>query len=140
MREFIKRLYHSQVIRYLFFGGCTTLVNLVVYYGLRFALPALNYNIANTVAVAAAILFAYVVNARFVFASRAHGFVPVLAEAAKFIGARLSTMVIEVGGVWLFVEVLHIHDMIAKIIIQFVVIVLNYIFSKFLVFTKKGRE
>ena len=52
-------------------------------------------------------------------------------------GARLSTMIIEVGGVWLMAEVMHINDLIAKFVIQFIILVLNYIFSKFLVFTKK---
>ena len=45
-------------------------------------------------------------------------------------------MAIEVGGVFLMAEVLHIHDFIAKFVIQFIVLVLNYIFSKLLVFTK----
>ena len=46
-------------------------------------------------------------------------------------------MIIEVGGVWLMAEVMHINDLIAKFVIQFIILVLNYIFSKFLVFTKK---
>lgn len=132
----LKKLASNEVIRYVFFGGCTTLVNLVVYYGLRFLTP-INYNIANTIAIIAAILFAYVVNAAFVFQSDAHGLVDRLMEAVKFFGARLSTMVIEVGGVWLLVEVLAVSDFIAKFVIQFIVLVLNYLFSKFLVFKKK---
>lgn len=135
----INKLAANQVVRYVFFGGCTTLVNLIVYYGLRFA-TSLNYNIANAVAVAAAILFAYIVNARFVFRSKARGAAGVLAEAAKFIGARLSTMALEVGGVWLLVEICQVNDLAAKVLIQIAVLVLNYVFSKFLVFTKKGRE
>ena len=58
----------------------------------------------------------------------------------KFIGARLATMVIEVGGVWLLVEQLHMNDMLGKFATQFVVLVLNYIFSKFLVFTTERSE
>ncbi len=57
----------------------------------------------------------------------------------KFVGARLSTMVIEVGGVWFFAEIVHLNDMVGKLIIQFVVMALNYVFSKFLVFTS-GRK
>jgi putative flippase GtrA len=58
----------------------------------------------------------------------------------KFVGARLSTMVIEVGGVWLMADVMQMNDLIAKFIIQFIVLALNYIFSKFLVFKKKPEE
>ena len=49
----------------------------------------------------------------------------------KFVGARALTMVIELGGVWLFVEQMNMNDMLGKFITQFVVLVLNYIFSKF---------
>ena len=46
-------------------------------------------------------------------------------------------MVIEVGGVWFMAEILHMNDLVGKVIIQFVILALNYIFSKFLVFTRK---
>ena len=124
------------MLRYIFFGGCTTLVNLVCYYVLRLATP-INMNIANTISVMAAILFAYFVNSRFVFRSEAENLKQRFGEFTKFVGARLSTMIIEVGGVWLMAEVMHINDLIAKFVIQFIILVLNYIFSKFLVFTKK---
>ena len=60
----------------------------------------------------------------------------------KFISARLVTMVIEVGGVWLLVSVMGLNDMIGKFLTQFIVLILNYIFSKFFVFTtgKRGKN
>lgn len=139
LKELILKCWNNDVLRYIFFGGCTTLVNLITYYALRLATP-LNMNIANTISVTVAILFAYVVNSRFVFCSTAETFGQKFEEFAKFIGARLSTMVIEVGGVWLMVDFLHINDLIAKFVIQFIVLALNYIFSKFLIFTKKGAD
>jgi len=48
-------------------------------------------------------------------------------------------MAIEVAGVWFFAEIIHMNDMAGKFITQFVVLALNYIFSKFLVFTS-GRK
>lgn len=48
-------------------------------------------------------------------------------------------MAVEVGGVWFFAEIIHMNDMLGKVITQFVVLILNYIFSKFLVFTS-GRK
>ena len=53
----------------------------------------------------------------------------------KFVSARLITMVIEVGGVWLLVSVMGLNDMIGKFLTQFIVLILNYVFSKFFVFT-----
>jgi putative flippase GtrA len=72
--------------------------------------------------------------------SKADSFKARFNEFVKFVGARLSTMVIEVGGVWLMADVMQMNDLIAKFIIQFIVLALNYIFSKFLVFKKKPEE
>ena len=57
----------------------------------------------------------------------------------KFISARAVTMLIEIAGVWFLVELIHMQDMLGKLFIQFVVIVLNYLFSKFFVFKKNNR-
>ena len=125
--------YNNKILRYVFYGGLTTLVNLGVYYFLRlvFKVPIVP---ANVVSVAAAILFAYFVNSRFVFDTKAVGMKEHLAEFVKFVGARLSTMAIEVWGVWFMAEVMHINDLAAKVIIQFIVLALNYVFSRFIVF------
>lgn len=139
IKELIIKCWNNDVLRYIFFGGCTTLVNLGCYYLLRLTTP-INMNVANTMSVAVSILFAYFVNAKFVFQSKAETFGEKFQEFVKFIGARLSTMVIEVGGVWLLVDLMHMNDFIAKFIIQFIVLALNYIFSKFLIFTKKGKK
>ena len=58
-------------------------------------------------------------------------------EFVKFFGARLSTLIIEVGGVAVMNEYMNINDRLGKFIVQFIVLVLNYIFSKFLVFKKR---
>ena len=133
MKELIKKLYKSDVVRYVFFGGCTTMVNLVSFYILRKA--GMELNIANLISIILAILFAYVVNSKYVFQDKCETLKDHIKPFGKFIGARLATMVIEVGGVWLLVEQLHMNDMLGKFATQFVVLVLNYIFSKFLVFT-----
>lgn len=136
IKELIMKCWNNDVLRYIFFGGCTTLVNLITYYVLRLLTP-INMNVANTIAVAVSILFAYFVNSRFVFLSQAETFGQRFHEFVKFVGARLSTMVIEVGGVWLMVDLMKMNDFIAKFVIQFIVLALNYVFSKFLIFTKK---
>lgn len=128
---------NNKVIRYIFFGGLTTLVNLAVYYILRMVFHV-EMTAANIISVSAAILFAYFTNAAYVFESEAAGFSGRFKEFLRFVSARLSTMAIEVGGVWFMARVLHLDDRNGKLIIQFVTIVLNYLFSRFLVFTAKG--
>lgn len=133
MKNLIKKMYESSVIRYIFFGGCTTMVNLISFYILRKMGMALTP--ANVISIILAILFAYVVNSLFVFQDKCEKLVDHIKPFCKFISARLITMVIEVGGVWLIVEVLKMNDMVGKFITQFIVLALNYIFSKFFVFT-----
>ena len=133
MKKLILKMYENDVIRYIFWGGCTTLVNLVSFYLMRIAgLPLMA---ANIISIILAILFAYVVNSRFVFHDSCETLKDHIQQFVKFISARLVTMVIEVGGVWLLAVVMGFHDMVAKFCTQFLVLVLNYIFSKFLIFT-----
>lgn len=133
MKQLIKKLYASSVVRYVFFGGCTTLVNLISFYVLRKLRVGLN--IANVISIILAILFAYVVNSRFVFQDKCETLADHIRPFCKFISARLMTMVIEVGGVWLLVAKLGMNDMVGKFTTQFIVLILNYVFSKFFVFT-----
>ena len=133
LKALILHFYQNDVIRYVFFGGCTTLVNLVCFFVLRKCRVELN--IANLISIITAILFAYVVNSRFVFQDKCETLRDHFRPFCKFISARLVTMVIEVGGVWLLVEVCKMNDMVGKFITQFIVLALNYIFSKFFVFT-----
>ena len=141
MKQLIKKLYASSVVRYVFFGGCTTLVNLISFYVLRKLRVGLN--IANVISIILAILFAYVVNSRFVFQDKCETLADHIRPFCKFISARLMTMVIEVGGVWLLVAQLGMNDMVGKFATQFIVLILNYVFSKFFVFTtgkKNSKE
>ena len=137
MTALIKKLYASDVVRYVFFEGCTTLVNLVSFFLLRQA--GVQRDLANVISIILAILFAYVVNSKFVFQDKCETLKDHIRPFCKFVGARGVTMVIEVAGVWFFAEIIHMNDMVGKFITQFVVLALNYIFSKFLVFTS-GRK
>ncbi len=133
--KLISQLYNNKIIRYIFFGGLTTLVNLVCYYLLR-QLANIEINTANVISIALAILFAFVVNSKYVFKSKSTTLKEHAVEFIKFVSARLSTMAIEIGGMWLLTACTEMNDMIAKVAIQFIVLVLNYIFSKLLVFKK----
>ena len=131
------RLLTSEGMRYLFIGGCTTLVNLVVY-TILCKVVHLNVNISNIISVAVSILFAYVTNKLIVFRSHCSSFGELVLEAVRFIGARLATMVIEVGGVFVLYEIIHQDELVAKLETQVLVVIGNYFISRFIVF--RGRE
>ena len=133
IKELITFCYGNDVVRYIFFGGCTTLLNLVCFFVLRKCNVELN--IANVISIITAIIFAYVVNSKYVFQDKCETLMDHIRPFCKFISARLLTMVIEVGGVWLLVEKMGMSDMIGKFCTQFIVLALNYVFSKFFVFT-----
>ena len=129
----VLRLLTSEGMRYLFIGGCTTMVNLVVYTVLCRA-AHFNVNVSNIISIIVAILFAYVTNKLIVFRSHCGSFAELASECARFIGARLATMGIEVGGVFLLYEVLHKDEIVAKLATQGLVIIGNYFISRFIVF------
>lgn len=139
MSEFIKKMYRNQAVRYIFFGGCTTFVNLGSYAFLRMVC-GVDMTLANVIAIFLSILFAYVVNKQFVFESKTTGARQLLTEMGSFIGMRLSTMFIEVFGVVFLSCLFAIPEVISKLALQVVVLVLNYIFSKVFVFSKKEKE
>ena len=130
----ILRFYENDVIRYIFWGGCTTLVNLLSFYIMRAVkIPLMS---ANIISIILAILFAYVVNSKYVFQDKCETLKDHVQPFCKFVSARLVTMVIEVGGVWLLVSVMGLNDMIGKFLTQFIVLILNYVFSKLFIFKK----
>lgn len=109
------------------------MVNLVLYYLLR-SLAGLDITTANTAAIFAAILFAYVVNKLFVFEHRTSSLRELLKEAGSFIGMRLGTLVVEVLGVIWLSCIWGVNDMFSKVVLQAVILVLNYLISKLVVF------
>ncbi len=136
----IKSLYnkHREVLSYLIFGVLTTAVSLGVYYGCTHTFldpedPG-QLQAANVLSWIISVTFAYIVNRKYVFKSKNKN---ILVEAAGFFGARLVTLGIDMGLMFLFVTTFHMNDKIAKIIVQLVIIASNYLISKFLIFRKK---
>ena len=122
-----------EAVRYIIVGALTTLVNLTVF-SILCKLLHFDVTLSNIISVISAILFAYVTNKIFVFHSKTRGINELLVEASKFIGARLITMVIEVGGVFLLVNIIGQDEFVGKLETQFIVLIGNYFISKFLVF------
>ncbi len=124
----------QELFRYAVIGVLTTVVSFGT---LWLAARVLDPNIANVVSVVCAVLFAYVANKLFVFRTHCATRRELLREALSFFAARGVTMLIEVGGFSLLYEILHINYMLAKVCISVLILVLNYVFSKLLVFRKK---
>lgn len=133
--EFTKSA-RGESIRYLFIGGCTTLVNFVIF-ALMTKLLNIEITVSNVTSIAASILFAYAANKLFVFRSCCSSILALLFEFVKFVGSRLFTMAVEVGGVFLFVNVIGQDSLIGKTETMVVVIAGNYFISKFIVFRHK---
>ena len=137
----IRKLYkkYEELIWYLIVGGCTMAVSLVSYYLLRNAFH-MYYQTANVLSWIFAVVFAYVTNKKFVFRSKYAGMKKTLLEAGSFFSARLASLAAEVLSMYFFVQICGINDNIVKLINQVLVMVLNYILSKFWVFHKKGSK
>ena len=133
------KLYHKyeEIINYLIIGGLTTVVSLLVYYGLTFTIlnpnNAVELQIANIISWIAAATFAYFTNRKFVFKQKDKSNIK---EASKFYLSRISTLLIDMLLMFVLVTKLHFDDRIIKLVVQVVVTILNYVFSKFLVFKK----
>lgn len=136
MKKLLVALWKRDAFRYVFFGGCTTLVNLLSFWLLRHLTP-LSITLSNVISVFLAIVFAFFVNAGLVFHSQTKGIKGKTVEFMKFFSGRLTTMAIEVGGVWLLAEVIRMNEYLAKFATQFIVLVLNFFISKYLVFPHK---
>lgn len=138
MREKLKVLFHKHcdILVYLIFGMLTTVVNYLVYLPC-YNLAHLPSAVSNMVAWIAAVAFAYVTNKIFVFRSLDWSIQTLLPELAKFLGTRLGSGVLETGMLFLFVDVFAMNGNLWKLVTSILVVVLNYIGSKLLVFRRK---
>ena len=139
MLELIKKCLKNDKIRYLIAGGCTTLVNLITFFLLR-VFTTIDRNVCNVIAICMAIAFAYFANKFFVFRTKAGGVTQVIGEAVSFVGARLVSMAVEILGFAILCDSFRLSEPLSKVLVQFVVLVLNYLFSKLFVFKQERRS
>ena len=142
MIEKIKKLYnkYKEIVNYLIIGVLTTVVSLVSFYLVRIFVftndSQFDIQLANVISWILAVLFAFVTNKKYVFESKSKGYQKFL-EMIKFYVSRLTTLGVEMFVMWLLTSPLKVDDMISKIIVQFIIVILNYVFSKLFVFKKK---
>lgn len=133
-KQMIRR--YQELVVYVVFGIATTIVNIVVFYLLDTAL-SIPYLIANAVAIVVSILFAFYTNKKYVFQSKATTLKAIWSEFISFVTFRIVSGVFDMLSMWVLVDALLMGTNTAKIITQFIVVVLNYLFSKFFVFKQK---
>lgn len=129
---------YKEIINYLVFGVLTTLINLITYYILISTIfnpdNKIELQITNIIAWITSVTFAYITNKHFVFNSKEQN---IKKEVIKFCSSRISTLLVEIILMYIFVSTLKYNDKIIKIITNILVIILNYIISKLLVFKKR---
>lgn len=133
---------HEEIINYLIVGVLTTIVSLVVKWGLLFTIldakNAIELQTSIIISWFAAVTFAYITNRIFVFKSKSKN---IIKEIISFFSSRVLTLLLDMGIMWFFVTFLKLNSrvwvIIWTMIVQVLVTVLNYIFSKLLVFKKK---
>lgn len=123
---------NKEIIMYLVFGVLTTVVNIVVYY-IFSNLLHMNYLFSNAMAWFLSVLFAYVTNRKYVFDSKNN---QIIKEAISFFGSRLATGIMDMVLMWFLVNFNIVNDVVAKVVVNVIVVILNYILSKLVVFKK----
>ena len=124
---------YRSMILYVVFGAFTTLVNMAAY-GLCFNVAGIPNVPSTVIAWILAVSFAFVTNKLWVFDSKKWDKKTLLHEIPTFFGARALTGLLDVGIMYVSVDVLHWNAMLWKLISNVIVIILNYIASKLVIF------
>ena len=146
MKNFLNR----ETVSYLIFGVLTTVVNYVVFHLCYTAMGAKGSVVANAIAFVAAVIFAFVVNKLFVFESKSWAMEVLRREIPPFLASRIASFGIEELGLFLSEGVLHWNQVtvltlgetvidgvtVTKLVLSVIVVLLNYLFCKWLVFRK----
>ena len=127
---------YKSLIMYAFFGGLTTVVNMVTYY-VCFNLLGIANVPSTAIAWLLSVLFAFITNKLWVFESKSFDKQTMLHEVTSFFGCRVATGILDVVIMYLAVDVAHFNPTLWKLISNILVIIINYIASKLLIFKKK---
>ena len=130
---------HQEGMRYLVFGALTTLVNIVIYSLLYYMFNISNAT-SNVIAWILGATFAYVTNKYFVFKSKVSTKIELLKEIAYFYGCRVLTLIIDEAIMIIAVDKWGWNALFMKILANIIVIILNFVFSKILIFKNKKAE
>ncbi|MGW9531067.1 GtrA family protein [Paenibacillus terrae] len=129
----------KELVNYAVFGVLTTIINLIVYALFTKVLSA-DYKLSITVAWLISIIFAFVTNKLYVFKNNGSRLTSLPKEFFLFFLIRLSSLCLDIILMIVLVQNVRMNDFLAKIIVNFIVIAVNYLASKYVVFMKKTSE
>lgn len=139
-KKYVKKLIekYKDIIPYTIFGILTTAVNVVSYW---FCAHICKFGTMTSTIIAwfLAVLFAYLTNRQWVFHSEANTKKEIENEVISFYVCRLLTGIVDLACMWLFVDILSLNDVYIKVFSNILVIILNYVASKLIIFKKKGK-
>lgn len=137
MKKYLERLLtqYRELIVYIFCGGLTTVVNYVVYFACT-KIFSIHYLVSNMIAWVISVIFAYLVNKIFVFASLDWSWGKLWKEIWQFVAARVFSGAGETLMLLVLVDMMGYPDSIIKIIAGILVVIVNYLFSKWIIFKK----
>lgn len=127
----------KKITNYMICGLFTTGIDWIIYFILRQF--KVNYMVANLIAWTFAVIFAYVSNKLYVFQEKEHytkELKTICLEFSKFFTGRIGTGILQISGIYLLVSIFHYNEYLSKLLISILVLILNYIISKYLVFQK----
>ncbi len=143
---------YKELILYVFFGALTTLVNFIAFKFFNVVLGEEVYLVSNVIAWFVSVVFAYITNKLFVFESHTWQAKKICKEIFSFFAARVFSLAIEEAGLFILVDLLEFDahqldifgfiiggKMISKLLLAVVIVILNYIFSKLVIFKKKDK-
>ena len=138
MHNHLKKLFvkYRELITYLVFGVLTTVGNYLVYLPC-YNLWGLNASVSNVIAWMVAVAFAFVTNKPFVFRSYDWSVKVVVPELSKFVATRIGSGALETAILFLSVDLVGMNGNVWKLLTSVLVVVLNYVGSKLLVFRKQ---
>lgn len=144
---------NREILSYLFFGVLTTLVSILSFEAFGLILGKDLYLLNNILSWIIAVIFAFFVNKLWVFESKSFKFSVIRTEIIGFLSARILSLGLEEAGLFLMIDLLKFNvlkteilgfsltgELIAKLIMQIIVVIANYIFSKFIIFKKEKRN
>jgi putative flippase GtrA len=126
----------KEIISYLFFGVLTTIVNFVAYFILT-DIFSMHYTIATAISWLLAVLFAFITNKIYVFKTKGT-LSSIIKELISFIFFRILSLGLDLGLMIILVSTLKLDDLFSKIVVNIVIVIVNYALSKFVIFTKKN--
>ena len=127
---------YKEVILYLFFGGCTTLVNIISFM-LLFKAIGINTYVSNVIAWILSVLFAFITNKLLVFESKNKDIKNDVVELVSFVTCRVISLFFDMLIMFLMIDIINCSELLSKIVANVFVVIINYVFSKLIIFKDK---